>query len=1316
MLKIANVFAERFEVERFAGSGGMGQVFRARDQLTGEAVALKVMSDAGTAERFLREGQLLAELSHPGIVRYVAHGTTEDGLFYIAMEWVEGETLGARLRRSSLTDPESVEMVRQVADALAVAHSRGIVHRDIKPGNVILLDGGVDRVKLLDFGIAHLVDPTRMVTRTGIVLGTVGYMAPEQARGTRHIDARANVFALGALLFHCLTGKPPFAGGPAVAVLAKLVLEEAPRLSSERPELPSALDEILSRMLAKEPAFRPKNAAEVAELLGEIHLEPVTRRGPDSQNDDALTGTEQRLVSVLLASGVGDEAASEWGSIAFEPVATVAEGSTRDGPPEVSDSPAERVRELRRIAARFGARLEPLRSGSLAVMFSGAMGSGGSATDLVSRAARCSLEMRQLLSTTPMALATGRGVVAGAFPVGEAIERAAELLSASAVDEGIVVDRVTSGLLEARFDVFSPASGPAVLLRERPHVETARHLLGKPTSTVGRERELGFLTSSFDECVSEPVARAVLVTGPSGIGKSRVRYELLRRLSERCPGAEVWMARGDPIGAGSPFGLLARAVRKSAGIRDGEPLVESQKRLKERVSRSVSVDERERVAKFLAELCRVAYEDRDADAELVAARHDPILMGDQMRRAWEDWVQAESRRSPVLLILEDLHWGDLPTVRYVEAALRLARDLPFMVIAFARPEVHERFPNLWEKRDLLELRLTPLTKKAGERLVREALGAEVDAEVIQRIVERADGNAFYLEELIRAVADGESEKLPDTVLAMVQSRLEALPDGARRVLRAASIFGGAFWDAAVGALLGEGENSGEISDWLELLTAREMITARPQSRFPGTAEYVFRHALVREAGYAMLTPEDRERGHRLAGNWLENSGEPEALVLAQHFEQGALPERALGWCRTAAAEALEGNDLEAAHRAVQRARQFATQAGLSGLPLGEIDLIDGEVRYWRADHTAAQEMAKSAVDLLEPGSPSWYTAVALHVSASHRCGDVETEKRTARALIDGGYADRPSASALISCSRIAIALVQIGAYELADEVFARFEPWAPTQSANKAATGRWYASLAARALYAGETLRYREMSVLAAGFCEEAGDLRSAGTHRHNVGHACMELGRYEEAETELRQTFRIAERIGLLNVAASAQNNLGAVLTRLGRLSEARSLLEDAIPRLEKQVDRRMEGGARNHLAELLLELGDPEAARRSAERAVEVLELVPPLKIQALATLARAQDASEQTSAARATAKTAHDLLKEIRNMADGEAMVRLTHAKLLHDEGRQTEAAQVIRVARERLLARAAQMDEETRTTFLSRVWENGQTLELAEAWLG
>ncbi|MBE7484920.1 MAG: protein kinase [Polyangiaceae bacterium] len=1305
-MKVDDVLADRFEVERFAGAGGMGQVFRAKDRLTGRPVAVKVLVEDGADHRFSREAKLLAELDHPGIVRHVAHGTTAEGQAFIAMEWLEGETLGARLKRSRLGDAEAIEVVSRMAEALSAAHARGIVHRDVKPGNVILVDGRVDRVKLLDFGIAHLSDASAVMTRTGAVLGTVGYMAPEQARGVSGIDARADVFALGAVLFHCLTGRPPFAGGGAVAILAKLVLEEAPRLSKLRPELPRELDALVASLLAKEPAGRPRDASAVLPLLAKIQLGPDAPTSLPPTGEEALTGAEQRLVAVLIASAVGDESASEWGSTAFESVGAVSSEASEH--PTRSDGRAsgQVVREARKVIARFGGRLEPLRSGSLAVLLTGA---GGSATDLGTRAARCALDLRLLLPNAPMALATGRGVVAGAFPVGDAIDRAAELLpTAPKAYEGIALDAVTRGLLDARFEVAGD-SGRAVLLGERA-LDASRRLLGRPTTTVGRERDLKFLESLLDECLSEPVARAALVQGPAGIGKSRVRYDFARRVAERDEAITTWMARGDPMSAGSPFGLVAQALRRTWGVQDGEPAAESRARLTGWIAERFGEPDRARLGTFLGELARVPSGSED-DEQLAAARRDPVLLGDQLKRAFEDAVLAECRRAPLLLILEDLHWGDLPSVNLVDSALRVAKEQPFMVLALGRPEVRDAFPSLFEQRDLVEVRLGALTRKASERLVTEVLGDRAEPELVARVVERADGNAFYLEELIRAVAEGESEKLPETVLAMVQSRLEALPEAARRVLRAASVFGGVFWDGGVAALIGGEQDPTEVGDWLTMLAERELVTARAQSRFPGVREHVFRHALVREAAYSMLTREDAERGHRIAGNWLEENGEPDALVLAQHFDRGNERERALTWSRTAAEEAFAGNDLGAAAKAAARALEIARALPVEPRILGELVLLEGEIIYWLGRHAEAHTRGEEAFGLLVPGSDSWYSAASLLTVSSHRSGNVEAERALARRLCDEGWCDCPGVAALMSTCRVATAILQIGDYELADLLFSHIDAWAPTLPNAPGALARWQASRAARALFKGFTWEYRELSEQAAAACEEAGDLRTTTIHRHNAGHACLELGQFEQAEARLRDTVRLGQRLGIKNVTASAKNNLGAALTALGRFDEARALLSEAISELMTQGDRRMEGGAHNHLAELLILQGDAEGAVAEAERAVAMLAHVPPTRIHAMAVLAVALRAAGRLEDSLEMARSANAALNEVGSIADGEALVRLALADALIATGDEDAARDVARRAVARLRERAAAIgDPAVRASFLESVTAHRRLAEL------
>jgi eukaryotic-like serine/threonine-protein kinase len=271
------VVAERFEIEELVGSVGMVGVYRARDRQSGEAVAIKVLhaGDAYGAARFMREGEifakLLAPVHHPGIVRYVAHGASARGALYLATEWLEGEDLAIRLRHGALTIEETVTLVARTAEALAAAHAHGIVHRNLKPSGLFLVDRDVTRIKLIDFEIAWFPEATQ-ITKTGDIVGTPYWMAPEQARPGSYIDARADVFSLGCVLFKCLTGQSPFPGGHIMAILAKILFSDAPRTRDLRPEVPEALDALIAQMLAKDPGDRPRDGAAVAEALSATGL------------------------------------------------------------------------------------------------------------------------------------------------------------------------------------------------------------------------------------------------------------------------------------------------------------------------------------------------------------------------------------------------------------------------------------------------------------------------------------------------------------------------------------------------------------------------------------------------------------------------------------------------------------------------------------------------------------------------------------------------------------------------------------------------------------------------------------------------------------------------------------------------------------------------------------------------------------------------------------------------------------------------------------------------------------------------------------
>ncbi|MGW4151793.1 serine/threonine-protein kinase [Micromonospora chersina] len=262
----------RYQSEELLGSGGMGEVWRGRDLRLDRPVAIKVLTAAGVrepmaAERFDREARTAARLTHPHIVGVYDFGTEGDHS-YLVMELVEGRTVGDLVAAGPLPVVQALSIAVQTCDGIAAAHAAGVVHRDIKPGNLIVTPAGT--VKICDFGIARLPRLAGQNTLTGPAtkLGTSSYMSPEQALGGP-VDPRTDLYGLGCTLYAMLTGAPPFAGDP-LSVLHQHVNEPPPPLRDRRPDVPVELDALVSELLAKDPADRPTDAGVVRERLAAL--------------------------------------------------------------------------------------------------------------------------------------------------------------------------------------------------------------------------------------------------------------------------------------------------------------------------------------------------------------------------------------------------------------------------------------------------------------------------------------------------------------------------------------------------------------------------------------------------------------------------------------------------------------------------------------------------------------------------------------------------------------------------------------------------------------------------------------------------------------------------------------------------------------------------------------------------------------------------------------------------------------------------------------------------------------------------------------
>ncbi|HEX3478956.1 MAG TPA: protein kinase [Kofleriaceae bacterium] len=1302
------VVGGRFAIRRVAGTGGMGRVFEAIDLLTGASVALKLMQDPSAPrelERFTRESETLAGLRHPGIVRYIAHGQTETGEGYLAMEWLDGEDLRQRMEERGLSVSDTMLLARQVADALAAAHKLGVIHRDLKPSNLFLVGGDVGNLKIIDFGVARRSARLQALTQTGAQVGTPQYMAPEQARGERDVKPAADVFSLGCILYECLAGQPPFFADHIAALLAKILFEEARPLDTVCPHVPRGLCDLIGRMLAKEPVARPADASALRDELSalspispELDVPPTRARA----TAPAITAREQYLVSVVVARPL-DEAN------ALSP--TLDPSSARE---------AHTQRELLEpLLRQFGVRVEGLADGTLVA--TSALAQVGNAADLALQIARCAILIHERWPEAVVALATGRAQVDvfGHIPVGEAIDRAVRLTRRNtptvhlkageperAVD-GVLIDEASAHLLRPRF-LTTTTQNEIVLQGERVGVDDTRLLLGKPTPCVGREPELALLELHLQRCIDESRAHALVVVAPPGVGKSRLRHEFLRRIDGR--DCQLLIGRGDPVSAGSPYGLLAQALRHLCEIQLGDAADAAQGKLRARVAVHVAAADVDRVTEFLGELCGIPFPD-EGRTLLRAARADPKVMSDQVGRAFVDLIGAECTARPVLLVLEDLHWSDGLTVKLVEAALR-ELELPLFVLALARPDALDMFPGLWtDHHDVLSLR--EISARACERLVRQVLGKTAPDELVTRLVKRSAGNALFLEELIRAAAEGKGDRLPETVIAILQTRLTRLDAPTRRLLRAGAVFGTTFWRDGIAELCGLDRASPELESNLAVAVDQELIERAKESRFASEVQYAFRHALMRDAAYGLLTDQDRQEGHRHAAQYLERIGEPDPGVLADHYREGDDPASAAPlYCR-AADQAVAGHDLATALRRVE----LGLKCGPEGKLLGAMRGLQCYAHFWNDQWETAYPFGSEALDLLRAGSYRWCKAMGTMLTITSLSGKLYHFGRLVEAFAAVEVDPEARTAYVEAGALLAVMFAYLGRRTQSRLFVERIEAIGSLQGDDDAIATGWvhFARVYYSRLLGSDPWHTLAISRQGSNAFEQAGSTRNYVFLNNFTGIVQAELGDPEAGAATMRRVLLVAQKLN----EALALSRTGVCLAFILCFHGPIAACDEAIQLADQTVKTRginsiYLGMAHDVLGHAHLRNGRIEAAEREARRALEVLVSIPVLRLSASATLIRILLTTGRTDEARALADAGLTEAERIDGIGFAEVRLRVAAAEARHAAGDGDGARAVLGSALDHIAARADRItDPAWRASYLGRVPDNLRARELADA---
>jgi tetratricopeptide (TPR) repeat protein/class 3 adenylate cyclase/tRNA A-37 threonylcarbamoyl transferase component Bud32 len=906
----------RYVVLNVLGAGGMGLVYKARDERLERHVALKFLSPHLSTrheakQRFLVEARAAAALDHPNVCTIHEIGETPEGHLYLAMPLYEGETLEARLTRGRLSFEQAAPIVAQIARGLSRAHESGVVHRDVKPSNVMLLTDGT--AKILDFGIAQRDDLSS--TGHGVPPGTIAYMSPEHVGGGM-IDHRADIWSLGVLLHEMLTGTRPFGGDDRQSVAAAILSGEPALLATSHPDVPAGIDQVLRRALAKRPEQRyPSMAAFAADLAALVPVVEMRAGGTLGSSELSMIADDgeappagERRRAVVLVSTLSD-----YGTL-VEQLAAV---DTRRLLEQVRDAAVEVVR-------RHGGLVNQAIGEEIVSLF----GVPTAHEDDELRAVRAALELRARVR----ALAAGADGIAvrvqSALHVGPVVAQrlndgprrfaivgapgpvASRLAALAAADDVLLTpecQRVVAPFV--RTDSCPPvvleADGPPVTpfrITGETGLETrleASERLGL-TPYVGRASELALLTTQARRAYGGH-GRVITVVGDAGAGKSRLLYELRERLTSTS-GVRLLQGRCRAYGDVEAFFPFVEILREALGVRSL-----SDAESDTIIARLRAIDESlEPFVPLYLHLLSVPSDSHPLP------RH---LQGEHLQAALLDALSALvaslARHAPLVVLLEDWHWADAASCAALSRMPEVVAAHSLLFIVTTRPErgVPDDGPA-----DDTRLPLAPLDFTTSAEIMRAVLRVErVSDELARRLYERTGGNPFFLEQVCSALLEqgavarttGEAVveggaaalSLPDTVQAVIRTRLDKLEPTAREVLRVAAVIGRDFEHTLIAEVLGRDV------DLLSALTRLRASGLIQQIR----SAYRFTHVLTQEVSYESLLRHQRKTLHDVIGRAIERYHpdrlDEKAALLAYHFEHARAWPEAVRYGRRAAERA-----------------------------------------------------------------------------------------------------------------------------------------------------------------------------------------------------------------------------------------------------------------------------------------------------------------------------------------------------------------------------------------------------------------------------
>jgi serine/threonine protein kinase/predicted ATPase len=1145
-----------YHIREEIGHGGMATVYRAYQPSVEREVALKVIherwsDDESIRNRFRREARLIARLEHPHILPIYDFDGVHDPP-YIVMRYLDQGTLRDQLTVSPFPLQNVAVLVTQIAQALDYAHIQGVIHRDIKPSNMLLDRYG--NVLVSDFGIARIIGSSQ-ITGTGGIVGTPDYMAPEQARGQTMIDGRADVYALGVILFQLVTGRLPFQADTPLAVLNQHLETPVPDPRAFQPGLSDRTTDVIQQALAKNPDERYHTAGALAKAFAATITDQPPAHSYITQvlfprfEDGTPTPTmvtQQRTVTVLHID-VTDYA------VELEAVTD----------PEVAGTILKGVWQtsVELITPGAGVVINQ-RQNSLTAVWGAELAHEGDAE----RAIQTALEIRRQLlqpksavlpidpASITIGLHTGtalieRGTLPESLKVSGMILTITERLALLG-NGGIRISDTTYRQVRGVFEM-QPATDLQVrgrpnlptyqVLGPRPRAFRGRRFVvaGRETQLIGREAELHSLENAFLTVVEEHETQILTIIGAAGLGKSRVLDAFLEWIDLRTETCWFFEAQATESDRNRPYALLQQILSRRCEILPNDDPDLVRQKLEDGIALLLGSPDAEAAQ-------RIGYM---AGFNLADAPHVRILLDSPAQLAnvaqqhFRALFQRTSAQTPILVVIDDAHLADEPSMTLLNT---LAQDpnQQLLLVATARPEFSERHPG-WggEGRVHRRLALAPFDRRTARELVDALLAPVVnpDRAIRDWIVDRSDGNPLFMEELLRTLLDErvlliEGDhwrlelprlsrfKVPTTLYGILQSRIDALLIPEQLVLQRASVIGLTFSEAGIRAL--EDPSATHPLDPalpLQSLVRSGLLERRVVARSSDAPQYAFSQTLLRDLLYEGLLERHRRANHRAYADWLVSGTEADELapVIAEHYER--------------AGERMPA--VRAYLKAAERSRQIYA-------------IVMARTYYEHALELLQQEPSPTPEHITAYEGLSW-----LHTQAAMMTEAIESlnHMRTYAATL-GDHSRGADA-----CYRLAVLYNERLELDEAERCARRSIDLAQT-AADQRELASGYAVLSLVAIRRGNVTEGVELAEQAVDIARVAGDLVAISYAQTILGVNCMGQGAYQRAMEIMQQALAACYEANRMHNVVANLNNLGALATDLGDYDAAIGYQKEAL------------------------------------------------------------------------------------------------------------------------------------------------------------